>query len=258
MAAMGREPEITILDDLQRRALTTINRLGDQTKRDNRLRDLPERSLDWLAAAEPASDHQLAHGRTVIRSAIDDAQLAIVRGWLEGRGIPDGLVIGPDLRWAIVARLAVLGRIESGAIDRELEADPTSAGAEAAARARASLPTSSAKAAAWNEVLGSDPPSAGILRATVAAFWQPEQIEVCRPYLDRYVPEVAERWGDSQHVARTLARGLFPYVLVEPSALELVRRAADDMTLDPSFRRILAEGASDMERALRTRTLDAR
>ena len=258
MAAMGREPDITILDDLQRRALITINRLGDQTKRDNRLRDLAGRSLDWLAAAEPASDHQLAHARTVVRSAIDDGQLAIVRGWLEGRGIPDGLVIGPDLRWEIVARLAVLGRIEPGAIDRELEADPTSAGAEAAARARSSLPTSAAKAAAWTEVLGSDPPSAGILGAMVAGFWQPEQVELCRPFLDRYVPEVAERWSDSQQVARTLARGLFPSVLVEPSALELVRQAADDMTLDPSFRRILAEGASDMERTLRTRALDTR
>ena len=75
--------------DLQRRALTTINRLGDQTRRDNRLRDLAGRSLDWLAAAGSASDHQLAHARTVVRSAIDDGQLAIVRGWLEGRGIPD-------------------------------------------------------------------------------------------------------------------------------------------------------------------------
>ena len=51
MAAMGREPDITILDDLQRRALITINRLGDQTKRDERLRDLAGRSLDWLAAS---------------------------------------------------------------------------------------------------------------------------------------------------------------------------------------------------------------
>ena len=193
----------------------------------------------------------------MVRSAIDDGQLANVRGWLEGRSIPDGLVIGPDLRWGIVARLAALGRIEPGAIDRELEADPTSAGAEAAARARSSLPTNAAKTAAWTEVLGSDPPSAGILGAMVAGFWQPEQVELCRPFLDRYVPEVAERWSHSQQVARTLARGLFPFVLAEPSALELVRQAADDMTLDPSFRRILAEGASDMERTLRTRALDA-
>ena len=92
----------------------------------------------------------------------------------------------------------------------------------------------------------------------VAGFWQPEQVELCRPFLDRYVPEVAERWRNSQQVARTLARGLFPSVLVEPSALELVRQAADDMTLDPSFRRLLTEGASDMERTLRTRALDTR
>jgi aminopeptidase N len=257
MAAMGREPDITILDDLQRRALTAINRLGDQTLRDERLRDLAGRSLDRLSVAEPASDHQLAHARTVIRSAVDAGHVAILRGWLADRGIPDRLVIGPDLRWEIVARLAVLGRIEPGDINREFEADPTSAGAEAAARARSSLPTNTAKAAAWTGVLGSDPPSVGILVATVAGFWQPEQVELCRPYLDRYVPEVAERWRDSQQVARILARGLFPSVLVEPSALELVRQAAGDMTLDPSFRRILAEGASDMERTLKTRALDA-
>ena len=258
MAAMVREPDITILDDLQRRVLIGINRLGAQTFRDQRLRELAARSLDWLAVAESASDHQLAHARTVVRSAIDDEQLAIVRGWLAGRGVPDRLVIGPDLRWEIVARLAVLGRIEPAEIDRELEADSTSAGAEAAARARASLPTNAAKAAAWTDVLASDPPSAGILGAMVSGFWQPEQVELCRPYMERYVPEVAERWHNSQQVARTLAGGLFPFVLVEPSALELIRQAADDMTLDPSFRRILAEGASDMERTLRTRALDAR
>ncbi len=196
MAAIGQEPDITILDDLQRRVLIGINRLGVQTFRDQRLRELAARSLDWLAVAESAGDHQLAHARTVVRSAIDDEQLAIVRGWLAGRGVPDRLVIGPDLRWEIVARLAVLGRIEPAEIDRELEADSTSAGAEAAARARASLPTNAAKAAAWTDVLASDPPSAGILGAMVSGFWQPEQVELCRPYMERYVPEVAERWHD--------------------------------------------------------------
>jgi aminopeptidase N len=255
MDGLGSESEITTLEDLYQRVLAAITRFGDPEMRDRRLSELARRSLAWLEAAEPGSDAQLAHARGAIRSAVGDDQARIIRRWLDGRDVPQGLTLGPELRWQVLIRLATLGLIETAEIDAEQRRDPTLAGGARAATARASVPAAEAKARAWAEVLGPEPPSLGILQATVVGFWRPEQVELGRPYVERYVPEIAARWGESQQVARVLARGLFPGVVAESSTVLTIRGATTDR-LDPAFRRLIAEGLDDLERSIRTRALD--
>jgi aminopeptidase N len=256
--ALPSEPEITMVEDLQRRTLTAITRLGDPARREERLGALADRSIGWLEVAPAGSDDQLAHARALARSAVDDRHVALLADWLNGRRVPEGLTIGPALRWEIVGRLAVIGRVGGAAIDVEYAGDPTASGAIGAATARVSLPTAAAKAEAWASVLAPEPPSLGVLQGMAAAFWHPEHADVCRPYVERYIPEVGARWGgSSQSVARILSRGLFPAVMVEASTAELIRPALADTTLAPAFRRILAEQLDDLERALATRGLDA-
>jgi aminopeptidase N len=253
--ALGSETEISLLEDLYRQVIAAITRFGDQAARDRRLADLTRRSIGWVAAAAPGSDLQLGHAKGVMRTGVDADQTSLLRGWLDGDGVPEGLTLGQELRWLIVIRLATLGTIGADEIDAEQRRDPTYAGAARAATARASLPTADAKARVWSEVLGPEPPSLGVLQATLTGFWRPEQVELGRPYVDRYVPEIAARWGESQQVARVLAHGLFPWVVAEPATAETIRQAAND-GLDPAFRRIIAEGLDDLERSIRTRAAD--
>ena len=201
--ALPSEPEVTMVEDLQRRTLTAITRLGDHARREERLGALADRSIGWLEAAPAGSDDQLAHARALARSAVDDRHVTLLADWLSGRRVPEGLTIGPALRWEIVGRLAVIGRVGGAAIDVEYAGDPTASGAIGAATVRASLPTAAAKAEAWASVLGPEPPSLGVLQGMAAAFWHPEHADVCRPYVERYIPEVRARWGgSSQSVAR--------------------------------------------------------
>jgi aminopeptidase N len=254
--ALGSETEISLLEDLYRRVISAISRFGDQEARDPRLADLTSRSIEWLSASLPGSDIQLAHARGVMRTSVTPDQTALIRGWLDGVDVPDGLTLGQELRWMIVIRLATLGVIGEDEIAEEQRRDPTYSGSAKAGTARASLPSADAKARVWQEAVSPEPPSLGILHATLTGFWQPEQVELARPYVERYVPEVAARWGESQQIARELGNSLFPWVVADGSTADVIRRATND-SLDPAFRRILAEGLDDLERSIRTRAADA-
>jgi aminopeptidase N len=254
---LGSETEISLLEDLYRRVISAITRYGDPAARDRRLADVTSRSIDWLAAAPAGGDIQLAHARGIMRTAVNPDQTELIRGWLDGLDVPEGLTLGQELRWLIVTRLAALGVIGADEIDAEQRRDPTHSGAAKAGTARASLPSAETKARIWMEALSPEPPSLGILHATLAGFWHAEQVELARPYVERYVPEVAPRWSESQQMARELGYSLFPWVVAEPSTVDVIQRATTD-SLDPAFRRIIAEGLDDLERSLRTRAADAR
>jgi aminopeptidase N len=252
---LGSETEISLLEDLYRRVIAAITRFGDPGAGDRRLADLTGRAIEWVAAAPPGSDIQLAHARGLMRTAVTPDQTALIRGWLDGVGVPDGLTLGQELRWMIVIRLATLGAFGTHEIAEEQRRDPTYSGSAKAGTARASLPSAETKARVWQEALSPEPPSLGILHATLSGFWQPEHVELARPFVERYVPEVAPRWAESQQIARELGYSLFPWVVAEPSTVDVIRRAASD-SLDPAFRRIIAEGLDDLERSIRTRALD--
>jgi aminopeptidase N len=255
--ALGSETVVSLIEDLYKQAIAAIGRFGDPEARDRRMSALTRRSIEWVTTAEPGSDAQLAHARGVMRTAVDADQTALIGGWLDGVDVPDGLTIGQELRWMIVIRLATLGVIGPDEIDAEQRRDRTYAGAARAGTARASLPTADAKARVWQEALGPEPPSLGVLHAMLAGFWRPEQVDLGRAYVDRYVPDIAARWSQSQQIARELGHGLFPWVVAEESTADAIRRASSD-GLDPAFRRIIAEGLDDLERSIRTRGADTR
>ncbi|MGX1562632.1 aminopeptidase N, partial [Streptomyces sp. NPDC055509] len=121
-----------------------------------------------------------------------------IAAWLADGTVPGGPELDPELRWRVLARLAVLGATDEAAIAAELERDPSATGQEGAARCRAALPDPEAKARAWQAMFGSDDLSNYLFTATAAGFWQPEQAELVRAYVPRYYPDavaVADRRG---------------------------------------------------------------
>ncbi|MER6983233.1 aminopeptidase N, partial [Streptomyces carpinensis] len=124
-----------------------------------------------------------------------------IAAWLADGIVPGGPELDPELRWRVLARLAVLGATDETAIAAELARDPSATGQEGAARCRAALPDPDAKRAAWEAMFATDEHtdlSNYLFKATAQGFWQPEQADLVRDYVPRFYEDavaVAARRG---------------------------------------------------------------
>ncbi|MFF0276454.1 aminopeptidase N [Streptomyces sp. NPDC004330] len=192
---------------------------------------------------------------TAVRALIDSATTPDqIASWLDEGTVHGGPELDPELRWRILARLAVLGATDEPTIAAELERDPSATGQEGAARCRAGLPTPEAKAAAWSALFDTDDLSNYLFTATAQGFWQPEQAELVRAYVPRFYP-AATALGARRGAAMAEAAGryAFPSHAVDQDSLTLGERhlAADDMI--PALHRKLVDQLDDLRRALAVR-----
>ncbi|MET8826782.1 aminopeptidase N [Streptomyces sp. NPDC004610] len=174
--------------------------------------------------------------------------------WLADGSVPGGPELDPELRWRILARLAVLGATDETAIAAELDRDPSATGQEGAARCRAALPDPEAKAAAWSALFSADDLSNYLFTATAQGFWQPEQADLVAAYVPRFYEDavaLAARRGPA--IADAAGRWAFPGPAVDPENLRLGRACLESADLTPALRRKLADQLDDLERALRVR-----
>ncbi|MEU0060016.1 aminopeptidase N [Streptomyces sp. NPDC006334] len=174
--------------------------------------------------------------------------------WLADGTVPGGPELDPDLRWRILARLAVLGATDETAIAAELERDPSADGQEGAARCRAALPDPHAKEQAWTAMFDGDDLSNYLFTATAQGFWQPEQADLVRAYVPRFYDDaaaLATRRGPA--IADAAGRWAFPAYAVDAENLALGETCLRDADLTPSLRRKLHDQLDDLARALRVR-----
>ncbi|MEV7730701.1 aminopeptidase N [Streptomyces sp. NPDC088921] len=177
-----------------------------------------------------------------------------IAAWLADGTVPGGPELDPELRWRVLARLAVLGATDETAIAAELERDPSATGQEGAARCRAALPTEEAKAQAWEAMFTHDDLSNYLFTATAQGFWQPEQTELVRQYVPRYYEDavaLAARRGPA--IADAAGRWAFPDYAIDEDNQALGQACLRDADLIPALRRKLVDQLDDLGRALRVR-----
>jgi aminopeptidase N len=211
-----------------------------------------------VGAAEPGSDHQLALVRSYASAARSDEGAAYVRGLYDGSVLLEGLDVSQDLRWTLLNSLAAGGRADEAAIDTELERDATISGKEAAAGARAAIPTAEAKEAAWQlGVIADDTPNETARRICLN-FQQSGQDEVLAPYVDRYL-EVAETILDTRTVwlARLALEFTFPRANPTAETLAKVDAWLETTQANPAGLRYVREGRADLARSLAAQERDA-
>lgn len=192
---------------------------------------------------------------TAVRACIDSATTPDkIASWLDEGTVHGGPELDPELRWRILARLAVLGATDETVIAAELDRDPSATGQEGAARCRAALPNPAAKAAAWSALFDSDDLSNYLFTATAQGFWQPEQAELVREYVPRFY-EAAVALGDRRGPAMAEAAGrwAFPAYAVDPDSLALGESHLTADTMIPALHRKLVDQLDDLRRALRVR-----
>ncbi len=201
--------------------------------------------------AEPGSGRQLAAARSLVAASEDVGALL---AWLGGRAVPPGLVIDEELRWDVVARLASLGAIDATAIDAEFDRDHSTQGLVHAARCRAALPSTEAKAHAWRAMMFDAQRSNYELYALARGFWHPEQTTLTAPYAERYFDEIAGTARVRQGwVVGRLAGLAYPRTAVSHRTLERSNALLARDDLDSGIRRAVVDAADDLRRALASR-----
>src|SRR5690606_21485827 len=211
-----------------------------------------------LAQAPPGSGLQLAWTRAYAGAARTPEELAVLKGWLDGVDVPDGLVVDTELRWTLLKALVAHGAAGDAEIEAELDRDDTTAGRREATTARALRPTAAAKEEAWQLLVGEPEPSNWQHRATLAGFWHPAQLAVTEPYVAKFHEVAGDLWvRRSGELAREFLMVGYPTYHISQETVAATEAWLADESRPAPARRLMAEGRDSVVRALAARAVDA-
>ena len=257
IAGVDQESGVQTVQSLLLRARSAIDPHGDPARAPERIARLAQQAHELMRTAEPGGDIQLAAARALATNAVSEEHLSLLEGLLAGTQTVEGLSVDAELRWALLARLVIVGRAGEDAIVAERDRDDTAAGRRHALRLRAAMPTADAKEEAWRLATEDDTLPNAEQSAIIAGFQQPEHRALLRPYVARYFEVVGPIWGRRTHeMAEQVAVGLFPHQIVEAAVVDRTDDYLRTKEPAPALRRLITENRDQMARALRTQAFD--
>ncbi|MGN9759116.1 aminopeptidase N [Streptomyces sp. SD31] len=258
LSGIGKESDIGVVQSLQRQVKLAIELYAAPAARETLLTRWTDATLAHLRSAEAGSDHQLAWARAFAATARTPEQLDLLEALLDGSQSIEGLAVDTELRWALVQRLAAVGRFDETEIAAEYERDRTAAGERHAATARAARPTPEAKAEAWSSVIDSDKLPNALQEAVIGGFVQTDQRELLAPYTDKFFEVVKDIWDARSHeIAQQIAVGLYPTLQVSEETLSKTDAWLSSAEPNAALRRLISESRAGVERALKAQAADA-
>ena len=250
----------TLLRMLLGQLTTTVRLYLDPAVRDGE-RDLAADALvDLARAAAPGSDAQLQLVSAAAGSARSQAQLAWVRGVLDGSAPLDGLAVDTEMRWTLLTALVAGGAAGEAEIAAEEQRDPTATGRERGARARAAVPTPQAKRAAWDRLFGDAALSNQMIDAIVSGWASVHDETLLAPYVDAYHDQIRGLWESRTYaIAESIAAGAYPLALAGADLLAATQGWLDRNGEAPAgLLRLVAENRDAVARAVHAQEKDAR
>jgi aminopeptidase N len=212
-----------------------------------------------LASGVPAgSDAQLQFVKSYALLARSASQLDTVSGLLEGSLTLEGLAVDQDLRWELITSLVAGGRAGQEKIDAELEHDNTATGQNAAALAKAAIPTPEAKAAAWDSIVVKGELSNALQGSAVSGFTRVLDTSLLEPYAEKYFDAVPGIVKERTHaLAQQIVVGLYPAQLTTQATIDRTDEFLAALPEDSAaLRRMMLENRDGVARALRARQAD--
>ena len=209
-------------------------------------------ALDGARTALPGSRVQRALAAGFAASAHSESQLGLLRCWLSGTSLSDGVPADLELRGQILATLSARGLAGDDDLDALAAADPVGGEAQRST-CRALRPDSAAKEATWTAALdgGQSPRMA---QAHARGIWAPGQERILAPYRDRYTTEALPALSRREvSVARKLARLLYPAILADSAAVTATDAALERDDLGGTLRLELLEQRAIVQQVLAAR-----
>jgi aminopeptidase N len=202
-------------------------------------------------SAPAGSTLQLSAFQAAASSATDSG---VLRSWLAGRVLPEGIELDLDLRWLILVRLATLGETDRAELDAALEAEPTARSRVEHTRAVASMPDADAKAFAWERFTGEVDVPNYELEAAGLGMWRVGQEQLTDPYVDRFFAELPATVDKrSGWLLAEAAESFFPTTSLTDETLAKAQSLIGDETLDLAIRRRLVDEADELAHRLAIR-----
>ncbi len=210
------------------------------------------------ASAEAGSDAQFQFVKFFAQIPSTPEHVATLQGLRDGSVTLQGLEIDTDLRWELLEGLVLAGAAGTAEIDTELAADKTASGEQAAARARATIPTAEGKLAAFSSLVDSSELPNAIVRQTTVGFQHVNSPVVLEGLVPKYFEVLTRIWAErSYHMADTIVSGLYPAPLASAELRDAAAAWLEEHPETPALRRIVSESLAGTERALRVQAADA-
>ncbi|MFE8885186.1 aminopeptidase N [Pseudarthrobacter enclensis] len=258
LSNVAAETDSSVILVQLRQLATTLNFYVAEEHREATTRAAVDRLWDLAQEVAGGSDAQLQFVKSFALLAGSESQLDRVAGLLDGSLTLDGLTVDQDLRWELVASLVAGGRLGQRDIDAELERDNTASGQNAAALAKAAIPTADAKAAVWESIVVKGELSNALQGSAVAGFMRVLDRTLLEPYSEKYFAAVPGIVATRTHaLAQQIVVGLYPALLTTQATVD--RTDGFLASLPPesaALRRMMLENRDGVARALRARAAD--
>ncbi|MFP5366050.1 MAG: aminopeptidase N, partial [Actinomycetes bacterium] len=258
LANVAAESDSSVILVQLRQLATTLNFYVAEEHREQTAVAAADRLWELASDVPGGSDAQLQFVKSFALLARSGSQLDRVAGLLDGSLTLEGLAVDQDLRWELVASLVAGGRLGQAEIDAELQRDNTSSGQNAAALAKAAIPTPEAKAAAWEAIVVKGELSNALQGSAVTGFMRVLDRTLIEPYAEKYfqaVPGIVET--RTHALAQQIVVGLYPALLTTQATID--RTDGFLASLPPqsaALRRMMLENRDGVARALRARAAD--
>ncbi|GAA1061235.1 aminopeptidase N [Agromyces bracchium] len=257
---IASETESTTLRIVLANSILAASAYTDPARRADTLRLLADGFWDLAKEAEAGSDAQFQFVKSFAAIAEHGSNLNGLEELYAGTTSLDGLAVDTDLGWELLIALAAAGRAGDTEIDARLAEDDTVTGREAAAKARAAIPTAEAKERAWSSLVDSDTATNSVVRDTAIGFVRSADLALLEGFVDRYFAMIGRVWTERSYaIAEKLVDGLYPSTLANRALADASRGWLDANPEAPAaLRRLVVENLAGVDRALDAQARDAR
>jgi aminopeptidase N len=257
-AGLPKETDINLVTATLRQVQLAVTQYADPAWRATGWRMLADTARAAIDAAGPGSGFQLAWARAFAGNARTAEDLAVLRGWLDGTGVPDGLAIDTELRWSLLQALVAAGAAGPAEIDAELDRDRTASGEREAALAGALVRTAESKAEVWRRLTADEKLPNWLHRSLLQGFQHATHTDLTAPYVAKFFDVVDEIWAtrDSEPAQEFVFFG-YPGNHVSQETVQATDAWLAGEGHPAPLRRLVAEGKDGVVRALKARAKDA-
>ncbi|WIB61247.1 aminopeptidase N [Curtobacterium sp. MCLR17_007] len=255
---IATETESTTIRTTVSQLLLTARNYVAPAKVDATIHTVGDTLWNLASSAEAGSDAQFQFVKFFAQIASTPEHVATLAGLRDSSVTLSGLEIDTDLRWELLEGLVLAGAAGNAEIDTELAADRTASGEQAAARARATIPTAEGKLAAFSSLVDTDTAPNAIVRQTTIGFQHTNSPVVLEGLVPKYFEVLTRIWDErSYHIADTIVTGLYPASLASVELRDAATAWLESHPETPALRRIVTENLAGTERALRVQAADA-